>query len=351
MRASTSPSTPRRRTTGVTLAARPAAARYGSATGVGAQGDEEVSTHEARHRDHQAVQARRRQDGAGDVRRPRHDGRPRRPATAASAATPRSTAARSTPSTWCRRCGSRSWSTTPTPTTWSTSSSRRRQTGRIGDGKVWSMPGRRRRPGTHRRAWAGRALAPPARVTLEVTGSPSERAAAAGPARTLRAGPAARARRPRPTPGSPGSSTRPAATRPGAPWSRSAATAAASCPRAATWTWSCSVPGSATPAAAAQVADRLWYPIWDAGIQLDHSVRTAAEARRVAADDLRALLGDARPAARRRRRGAERDAARGRSWPTGVGFAPAPAARAARPASAGRADARPATSPSRSSPT
>ncbi|MGZ4617838.1 MAG: [protein-PII] uridylyltransferase [Frankiaceae bacterium] len=39
------------------------------------------------------------------------------------------------------------------------------------------------------------------------------------------------------------------------------------------------------------VADRLWYPIWDTGISLDHSVRTVDEALRVAAGDLRAALG------------------------------------------------------------
>jgi [protein-PII] uridylyltransferase len=41
----------------------------------------------------------------------------------------------------------------------------------------------------------------------------------------------------------------------------------------------------------AAVADRLWYPIWDAGVGLDHSVRTPAEALRVARDDLKATLG------------------------------------------------------------
>lgn len=52
-------------------------------------------------------------------------------------------------------------------------------------------------------------------------------------------------------------------------------------------------------AAAARVADRLWYPIWDAGLALDHAVRTPAQARALAADDLRVLLGllDARPVA------------------------------------------------------
>ncbi|HEX2314332.1 MAG TPA: [protein-PII] uridylyltransferase [Thermomonospora sp.] len=41
----------------------------------------------------------------------------------------------------------------------------------------------------------------------------------------------------------------------------------------------------------AAVADRLWYPIWDKGLRLDHSVRTVAEARQVAAEDLKAALG------------------------------------------------------------
>ncbi|WP_327681024.1 [protein-PII] uridylyltransferase [Kitasatospora sp. NBC_00458] len=37
--------------------------------------------------------------------------------------------------------------------------------------------------------------------------------------------------------------------------------------------------------------ERLWYPVWDAGASLDHSVRTLAEARSVAAADLKAQLG------------------------------------------------------------
>jgi [protein-PII] uridylyltransferase len=39
------------------------------------------------------------------------------------------------------------------------------------------------------------------------------------------------------------------------------------------------------------VADRVWYPIWDAGVSLDHSVRTVKEALAVAGDDLKAALG------------------------------------------------------------
>jgi [protein-PII] uridylyltransferase len=38
------------------------------------------------------------------------------------------------------------------------------------------------------------------------------------------------------------------------------------------------------------VAERLWYPIWDAGIALDHSVRTPREAVAVADEDLKVVL-------------------------------------------------------------
>ncbi|MEU9241073.1 [protein-PII] uridylyltransferase [Streptomyces sp. NPDC048385] len=43
--------------------------------------------------------------------------------------------------------------------------------------------------------------------------------------------------------------------------------------------------------ALAAVADRLWYPVWDLGLALDHSVRTPAEARRTAGEDLKVQLG------------------------------------------------------------
>ena len=39
------------------------------------------------------------------------------------------------------------------------------------------------------------------------------------------------------------------------------------------------------------LADRLWYPVWDAGVPLDHSVRTVQEAVAVAREDLKASLG------------------------------------------------------------
>ncbi len=51
-----------------------------------------------------------------------------------------------------------------------------------------------------------------------------------------------------------------------------------------------------------QLADRLWYPIWDSGVRLDHAVRTPAECADVAGKelsagvgllDLRVLAGDA----------------------------------------------------------
>ena len=41
----------------------------------------------------------------------------------------------------------------------------------------------------------------------------------------------------------------------------------------------------------AAVADALWYPVWDSGVGLDHSVRTVDEALAVTADDLKAALG------------------------------------------------------------
>ena len=40
-----------------------------------------------------------------------------------------------------------------------------------------------------------------------------------------------------------------------------------------------------------QVADKLWYPLWDANIRLDHSVRTVSEALRTANSDMTAALG------------------------------------------------------------
>ncbi|GGT40215.1 bifunctional uridylyltransferase/uridylyl-removing enzyme [Streptomyces kurssanovii] len=57
--------------------------------------------------------------------------------------------------------------------------------------------------------------------------------------------------------------------------------------------------GSASPAAVAAIADRIWYPVWDLGLALDHSVRTPAEARKTAGEDLKVQLGllDSRPVA------------------------------------------------------
>ncbi|MGC5029517.1 [protein-PII] uridylyltransferase [Micromonospora sp. DT229] len=40
-----------------------------------------------------------------------------------------------------------------------------------------------------------------------------------------------------------------------------------------------------------ELAAELWYPIWDAGLRLDHSVRTVAEALSVAQDDVKVALG------------------------------------------------------------
>ncbi|CAM5446724.1 [protein-PII] uridylyltransferase [Streptomyces avidinii] len=57
--------------------------------------------------------------------------------------------------------------------------------------------------------------------------------------------------------------------------------------------------GKAEPRALSALADRVWYPVWDLGLALDHSVRTPAEARRTATEDLKVHLGllDARTVA------------------------------------------------------
>ncbi|MDE9367875.1 [protein-PII] uridylyltransferase [Luteipulveratus sp. YIM 133132] len=39
------------------------------------------------------------------------------------------------------------------------------------------------------------------------------------------------------------------------------------------------------------LAERIWYPVWDSGARLDHSVRTLGECRQVAAQDLSAAVG------------------------------------------------------------
>ncbi|MFJ4839184.1 [protein-PII] uridylyltransferase [Streptomyces sp. NPDC088746] len=57
--------------------------------------------------------------------------------------------------------------------------------------------------------------------------------------------------------------------------------------------------GTADAAAVAALADGIWYPVWDLGLALDHSVRTPGEARKTAGEDLKVQLGllDARPVA------------------------------------------------------
>ncbi|MEU7241506.1 [protein-PII] uridylyltransferase [Streptomyces sparsogenes] len=49
--------------------------------------------------------------------------------------------------------------------------------------------------------------------------------------------------------------------------------------------------GSADAPAIAALADHVWYPVWDLGLALDHSVRTPEQARKTAGEDLKAQLG------------------------------------------------------------
>ena len=77
-------------------------------------------------------------------------------------------------------------------------------------------------------------------------------------------------------------------SRPVSPSWRSAATAGASCRCSPTSTWCCCTRGRAD---IGELADRLWYPIWDARLKLGHSVRTVKEALALAADDLDTATG------------------------------------------------------------
>ncbi|MEI2765788.1 MAG: [protein-PII] uridylyltransferase [Dermatophilaceae bacterium] len=45
------------------------------------------------------------------------------------------------------------------------------------------------------------------------------------------------------------------------------------------------------PAEVDALADRIWYPLWDGGVKIDHSVRTVAQCRQVAGNDLTAAVG------------------------------------------------------------
>ena len=79
-----------------------------------------------------------------------------------------------------------------------------------------------------------------------------------------------------------------AAARHGRPGRRSAGSVAGSARRTATSISSCSTvecPDVGT------IAEKIWYPIWDAGLTLDHSVRTLDEALAVAREDTKAGLG------------------------------------------------------------
>lgn len=48
---------------------------------------------------------------------------------------------------------------------------------------------------------------------------------------------------------------------------------------------------SLTASAIGELADRIWYPLWDKGVRLDHSLRTPKECRAVASEDLTAAVG------------------------------------------------------------
>ncbi|HET9255033.1 MAG TPA: [protein-PII] uridylyltransferase, partial [Pseudonocardiaceae bacterium] len=70
----------------------------------------------------------------------------------------------------------------------------------------------------------------------------------------------------------------------------------------------------------AELADSLWYPLWDARVELDHSVRTVGQALQVAATDLKAALGllDARLIAGDEALFTAMDTALRRAWRSGI---------------------------------
>ena len=63
------------------------------------------------------------------------------------------------------------------------------------------------------------------------------------------------------------------------------------CARTATSTSCWSTTATARTSA---IADAIWYPVWDQGVHLDHSVRRPKEVLAMAADDLRVALGPPR---------------------------------------------------------
>ncbi|SOJ54361.1 Bifunctional uridylyltransferase/uridylyl-removing enzyme [Mycobacterium simulans] len=69
-----------------------------------------------------------------------------------------------------------------------------------------------------------------------------------------------------------------------------------------------------------EVADKLWYPLWDANIRLDHSVRTVSEALGTANSDMTAALGmlEARHIAGEERLSTELIGGVRRQWRSGI---------------------------------
>ena len=120
------------------------------------------------------------------------------------------------------------------------------------------------------------------------------------------------------------------------PSSRSAATAGASRPPAAIWTCCCCTASGVTRSSA--LADSLWYPIWDAGVGLDHSVRTVEQAVAVARERPEGGARPARRAPRRGRSGADAPSCTSRCSPTWRRDCPQAAAGAGRRGARSRAE-------------
>ena len=164
------------------------------------------------------------------------------------------------------------------------------RTGKIGDGKVWSTDGRNGGPGPHGRARSGSPVTDAERACGDGGRVPGAAGSAAGPDRVT--GPARRRALARLTDGWLGELSQEAGINVGGV----ALVAVGGYGRGELSPFSdldlVLLHSTETPASyAGMLAERLWYPIWDSKIRLDHSVRSVGGARQIARTDLPAMLG------------------------------------------------------------
>ena len=241
--------------------------------------------------------------GAGDLRGHRDDRVARSAATAGRRATPRSTAARSTTSRWCPKIRIEIVADDGDADDVVGIISKTAQTGRIGDGKVWVTPGRDGGPGPHRRPGRRCSLS---RSPRRPPGPGARDACRHAVRACVRRGRRARS--------------------PGARWSRSGGYGRR---ELAPYSDLDVVLVHEDDVELGEAGERVWYPIWDSGARLDHSVRTVSRDARAGRRRPPGRARPARPASPRRRRGPHAAAALRRPRALAA-YGARPAARAAR---------------------